>query len=48
MAARHILVAYAQAMKAKPEIIRTREEARARATTLRETAAAGRQNYRPS
>lgn len=40
MAARHILVAYAQAMKARPEIIRTREEARARAGTIREEATA--------
>lgn len=40
LAASHILVAYAQAMKAKPEIVRTREEARARATTLREEAIA--------
>ncbi|GDX79808.1 hypothetical protein LBMAG42_16190 [Deltaproteobacteria bacterium] len=45
LAARHILVAYAQAMKAKPEIVRTREEARARAATLREEALAPGANF---
>ncbi len=45
IAARHILVAYAQAMKAKPEIIRTREEARARAETLRAEATAPGANF---